>query len=176
MKTSLGLAFFGALTPPFLSFAAGRPKDDHQREVPPEIFQELRSRGCVVEKKPKNIIQGQFIRKGQTDWAALCATKKSTNLLLFPAGAKKQVAVLEAHLKGFAKWSISVTDQEELEKLKSSWGWKGPQPTEINHQGISSVVAFGEPGGRCLCCYSEQQTTHYWEQDSWLIPVTIIVN
>ena len=146
--------------------------------LPTAVIQELQSRGCKLpNKKSKGvIIHGEFFRPGQSDWAALCSTKKSTSLLVFPDGSRERVEVLETMPKRFSKWSISVVDQERLTSFKSTWNWRGPAPAEIDHQGINSFVEFGEKIDGCLYCYSAQGRTHYYSQDNWLNPVTIIIN
>ena len=145
-------------------------------EPPVSVVQKLRNRGCrVSNKKPKDIIRGEFLKPGQSDWAALCSTKKTTSLLVFPGGSTEGIAVLETNSKGFSKWSISVIGQEELKSSDPTARWKDLRSAEINHQGIRSFVEFGEPGG-CLYCYSAQDSTHYYHQDHWLIPVQIIIN
>jgi hypothetical protein len=146
------------------------------RNPPAAVAQELRSRGCKVsDKKPRNIIQGEFFRPGQSDWAALCSTKKSTGLLVFPGGSAEGVALLNTNRKGFSKWSISVIGQERLKALRSIGGWRGPEPAEIDHQAISSFVEFGDRGG-CMYCHSSQDDIHYYHKDRWLIVMTMIAN
>jgi hypothetical protein len=83
----------------------------------------------------------------------------STDLLIFPGGSAEGVEVIETNRKGFSKWSISATSLEELKSLRPHGGWSGPDPTEIDHEGIGSFVEFGEPGG-CLYCYSAQGSTN----------------
>ena len=110
------------------------------RDLPVAVAQELRSRGCRVPNKDSiNIIRGEFFKPGQVDWAALCSTKKSTSLLVFPDGSTEQIAVLQTTPKAFSKWSISVISQEQLKLSSSIGGWKGPQFTEIDHQVANSV-------------------------------------
>lgn len=61
-------------------------------------------------------------------------------------------------------------------KLKSfKAGVGGPEPADIDHDSISSVLVFGARGG-CLCCYSEQEAIHYHNQDHWFTPVKIIAD
>jgi hypothetical protein len=79
-------------------------------EPPVSVVQELQNRGCrVSNKKPKDIIRGEFLKPGQSDWAALCSTKKTTSLLVFPGGSTEGIAVLETNSKGF---SIMVDQRE----------------------------------------------------------------
>jgi hypothetical protein len=155
-----------------------RPAPSSFSDLPTAVLQELQSRGCKLpNKKSKGvIIHGQFFRPGQSDWAALCFTKKSTSLLIFPDGSRERVEALETTPRRFPKWSISVISQEQLASLKSAWGWRGPLPAEIDHQGISSFVEWGDKDARCLYCYSAEESIHYYYQDKWLQPATIIAN
>jgi hypothetical protein len=173
----LGVGVLMLLATGFWTTAAERRNQERAPdEVPAAVLQELRTRGCkLAGKKPKDIIQGEFYKQGQTDWVALCSAKDHTSLLVFPQGARERVAVLETYPKGFSKWSISTTDRGKLKSFRAAWGWKGPEPADIDHDGISSVVTFGAQGG-CLYCYSEQEAIHYHHQDHWFTPVKIIAN
>ena len=177
---TLGVAFVMAATTGVYRVEAGPPRPVHStfHDPPVVILQELRSRGCrLPDKKSKGvIIQGEFFKPGQSDWASLCSTKKDTSLLVFPDGSREGVEVLEMMPRGFSKWSISVINRERLNEIKSTWGLRGPAPTEIDHQGISSVVEFGEKGAGCFYCYSAQERAHYYDEGRWLIPVTTILN
>jgi hypothetical protein len=164
---ALGVALILTLATGARSFGA---------DPPALVVQELRSRGCKVSnKKPKNIIRGEFLNPGQFDWAALCSMKKSTSLLVFPGGSTEGIAVLETISKGFSKWSISVAGQEQLKSSEPPRGWRELPSTEIDHEGIWSFVEFGEPGA-CFSCYSAQSSLHYYHQDRWIIPVQLIAN
>jgi hypothetical protein len=126
------VAFTITLATGFRSYEAERTGHGSSilADVPGAVVQELRSRGCQIPAKaPRNIIKGEFLKLGLTDWAALCSTKKGTSLLVFPGGSREQVAVLETHARGFSKWSIATTEQEALKALKASWGWRGPDST-----------------------------------------------
>jgi hypothetical protein len=160
----------------FPTIEAERPKREPQSDVPAAVLQELRSRGCkIAEKKPKNIIYGELIKLGQTDWVALCSAESSTSLLIFPQGASEHALLLETHPKGFSNWAISTTEPEKLKALKAAWGWRGPESADIDHEGINSVVSFGHRGNG-LYRYSEQQAIHYHHQDHWFIPMQIMIN
>jgi len=155
-----------------------RPTPTTFSDLPTAVLQELQSRGCKLpNKKSKGvIIHGEFFRSEQSDWAALCFTKKSTSLLVFPYGSRERVEVLETMPTKFSKWSISVINQERLTSIKSTRLWRGPAPDEIDHQGISSFGEFGEKVDGCLYCYSAQENTHYYYEEKWLNPVTMIFN
>lgn len=145
-------------------------------DAPAAVIRELRSRGCKGPHETiENIIHGEYIKLGQTDWVALCSTKSSTQMLVFPQGKAEQIAVLETHPKGFSRWTISTIDRAMLKRMNAAWAGRGPELREVDHDGIRSVVATGEPGG-CLYCYSEEQSVHYWQQGQWLTPEQVEVN
>ena len=175
---TLGLTFVMTLTMGVCLVYAEPPQPSPSAfpSVPVAVVQELQSRGCKIPgKKSRRVIHGEFFKPGQSDWAALCSTKKSTSLIVFPDGSREQVAVIETMPRGFSKWSIFVISQEQLDSIKSTTGWTGSASNAIDHQGISSIVEFGEPG-RCVYCYSAQDTNHYYHQGSWTIPRKIVFN
>src|SRR5437773_4814742 len=62
-------------------------------ELPANLVQELQRRQCTipqeaVQKKPNNVIKGEFARPGQTDWAVLCSVKSVSTILLFWNGSE----------------------------------------------------------------------------------------
>lgn len=173
---AVGLALIMTVTVEARRVEAGPPGPT--ADFPTAVLQELQSRGCESpDKKSKGvIIHGEFFRPGQSDWAALCFTKKSTSLLVFPDGSRERAEVVETLPRTFSKWSIRVINQEQLTLLKSARGEKGPLPGKIDHQGISSFVESGDKDAKCLYCYSAQESTHYCYQDRWLQPVTMIAN
>jgi len=144
--------------------------------LPNTITQDLQSRGCKLPSiRSKSLINGEFLRPGQSDWAVLCSTKKSTSLLVYPGGSQEQVTVLQTVPRGFSKWSIGVISQERLNEFKTARTWRGPAPPEIDHQGIDSFVEFGR-SGECLYCYSAEGSIHYHHEDKWLVPLIMAVN
>ena len=61
------------------------------RELPEAVRTDLGKLGCRVPKFMKwdarhNVIQGQFFKSGQTDWAVLCQVGDKTGILLYPGG------------------------------------------------------------------------------------------
>jgi len=57
-------------------------------ELPRNIRRELERRGCTIpqvweDRKPHNVIKGEFTRKGQTDWAVLCSLNRVSSILIF---------------------------------------------------------------------------------------------
>jgi hypothetical protein len=110
VRTALSVSCVMLIAAGFPTIEAERLKREPQSDVPAAVLQELQSRGCkIAQKKPKNIIYGELVKLGQTDWVALCSAKSSTSLLVFPQGASEYVLVLETRSKGFSNWTISTT-------------------------------------------------------------------
>ena len=68
-------------------------------ELPENLVQELQRRQCTipqeaVQKKPNNIIKGEFARAGQTDWAVLCSVKGVSTILVFWNGSGNNPAAI----------------------------------------------------------------------------------
>lgn len=148
-------------------------------ELPANLMEELQRRSCRIpqahNRKLSNVIQGEFSKPGQTDWAVLCSTKKITTLLVFWNGSVEQVAEVVTRPNGFSNWSIRPVAERQFSN--TPWGWKGPKPSQIDHQGVSSWLEFGEPTpGHFSYDYSAEGTTLYYYQGRWLDAGTMIVN
>jgi hypothetical protein len=140
------------------------PADAKTRELPLSAFPELPSdvvvalqrRGCKIpqvrKRKRTNEIQGEFFQAGQTDWAVLCSTKKTTKLLVFKNGSVEHVSEITARPNGFSSWSISPVSAES---------------GQTYHPGIHSWVEYGEAGG-CLFCHSAEGEVLYYDRGEWL--------
>ncbi len=71
------------------------------RELPAVIRADMEKLGCRVPKFMKwdarhNVIQGQFLKPGQTDWAVLCTVGDKTGILLYPGGAASDLPMLRS--------------------------------------------------------------------------------
>jgi hypothetical protein len=65
------------------------------KELPADFVEKLNVRGCTVpqfdsgedaggvETEPNNVIHGEFTRRGQEDWAALCSNGKTSTIVIF---------------------------------------------------------------------------------------------
>ncbi len=71
------------------------------RELPEAVRSDLEKLGCRVPKFIKwdarhNVIQGQFFKQGQMDWAVLCQAGDKTGILLYPGGAASDLPMLRS--------------------------------------------------------------------------------
>ena len=145
-------------------------------ELPPAVLQALQTRGCripqIQRRKSNNVIQGSFIKSGQTDWAVLCTTKKLTELLVFENGSADQVVVIASFSKEFAKWSISPMAARDFPQ---EWLPKD-QSLQLDHDGIGSFAEFGYRQDGCLYCYSADGNVLYFDHGQWIKVSGVIVN
>ena len=147
------------------------------RRLPPEAFpelpnwvkKELKRRQCTVPQtfistRPHNVIQGEFARKGQKDWAVLCSTGLKSSLIVFWGGSGEEVFAFPAgpdksYLQGTGAGigysrEISAVGGEYILERHERYG--GPEPPDITHDGIN--VAFVEKASSVL----------YFEKGEWL--------
>lgn len=135
-------------------------------ELPANLVTELVRRGCTIPqevftKKPHNVIQGDFAKSGQTDWAVLCSVKGVSTILVFWNGSEKYPAQLDTladriFLQGITpdeigySRGISAVGNDFI--MRHYQADSGPKPPPIHHQGIND--AFLEKGSEVLYFYS----------------------
>ena len=71
------------------------------RELPAAIKADLDKRGCKIPRFTKwdarhNVIQGQFLKAGQRDWAVLCRHEEKSSILIYPGGATAEVQMVRS--------------------------------------------------------------------------------
>jgi hypothetical protein len=138
--------------------------------LPGNVVRELQRRGCTIPqeaytKKPHNVIRGEFLKSGQTDWAVLCSVGWSSSILVFWNGSEKNVSEIakrEDHIFlqgisadkiGFSR-GIRPVGKDFIMRHYRAYG--GPTPPPIDHQGIDD--AFIE----------KASVTHYCDGGKWL--------
>ena len=138
-------------------------------ELPRNIRRELERRGCTIpqiweERKPHNVIKGEFTHKGQIDWAVLCSLNRVSSILIFRNASEQNPSELarEADIDKLQavggnaiaySRAISRVGQEYILSHHRAYG--GPKPPTIDHQGIddafvgkASVVHYFHAGRR----------------------------
>jgi hypothetical protein len=76
---------------------------------------------------------------GQTDWAVLCSTQRSTSLLVFWNGSATSSTALAKSPDDPGRifdWFIRPVDQKFIMDHYRAYG--GPKPPPIDHEGIES--------------------------------------
>jgi hypothetical protein len=69
------------------------------RKLPKKIRYSLEARGCTIpqvygERRPHNVIRGEFLKKGQKDWAVLCSKEEISTILIFEGTSTLKVTEL----------------------------------------------------------------------------------
>jgi hypothetical protein len=126
----------------------------------PTAFQkQLEARGCRIPQveydppgKPNNVIRGEFARKGQTDWAALCSQSGKSFIIVYwskPTTCPANLATLDdsLRLQGNANGRIVYSRQltpsgrkEILEYLPTGGASSAPPDYPVlDHQGIEDA-------------------------------------
>jgi hypothetical protein len=139
-------------------------------QLPKNVLQELQRRNCTIPqvwnaRQPGNVINGEFLKKGQKDWAALCSVRLKSSILILPAGSPQTAFKLEEEedlnmLQGVGDGKIgysreiSPVDEAFIREHYQASG--GPKPPPIDHLGVND--AFAEKGSVVL----------YYYQNKWL--------
>jgi hypothetical protein len=71
------------------------------RELPALIKADLEKRGCSIPMFTRwdarhNVIQGQFLKPGQRDWAVLCRHQDKSSILIYPGSAAADVQTVRS--------------------------------------------------------------------------------
>ena len=139
-------------------------------ELPKSIRRELERRGCTIpqvwaEKKPQNVIKGEFTCKGQTDWAVLCSLNRVSTILIFRNASEQHPSELarESDIDklqgvggdaiGYSRAISPVGQQFILDQYRV---YGGPKPPTIDHQGINDAFVEKASG------------VHYFHAGKWL--------
>lgn len=158
--------------------AFGQTREDHVvrlppaafRELPANVVRELQRRGCTIPqeaeaKKPHNVIQAEFAKSGQTDWAVLCSVKGVSTILVFWNGSEKNPAAIartedRVFLQdlggpkfGYSR-AIRPVGKDLIMGHYRAYG--GPKPPLIDHQGIDDYFV------------GKASETWYFHRGKWL--------
>lgn len=134
------------------------------KTLPNNIIKVLEIRGCKIPQvysfeKPHNVIQGQFAKKGQNDWAVLCSVNSASTLLVFWGGSTQCSSEIESEeninwLQGIGDGKIgysrfiSSADKKQMQKYQEYNGESILQP--LSHEGID-VAFIGKASGVRYC-------------------------
>ena len=138
-------------------------------QLPKNVRQELERRNCTIpqvwgEHPPGNVITGEFLKKGQKDWAVLCSVRLKSSILVLPAATPQNAYTLaeEEDLNmltgvgdgkiGFSREIKPVGDASIQEHYKADGG---PKPPVIDHFGIGDSL-------------DEGSMVFYFYQNKWL--------
>jgi len=139
-------------------------------QLPKTVREELERRNCTIPQvwgahQPVNVIYGEFLKKGQKDWAVLCSVRLKSSILVLPEKSPQTAFKLEEEEDlnmlqgigdgkiGYSREIMPVGEAFIREHYKDNGG---PKPPPIDHLGIND--AFAEKGSVVL----------YYYQNKWL--------
>src|SRR6266852_4056606 len=116
-------------------------------ELPANIRRELKCRGCAIpqvrgDEKPQNVIEGEFTRKGQTDWAVLCSVNRVSTILVFRNASERNpselareddIDTLQAVGGDAIAYSRAISRVGREYILSHYRAYGGPKPPTIDH-------------------------------------------
>jgi hypothetical protein len=140
------------------------------RQLPKAVMQELERRNCTIPQvwnayQPGNVIYGEFLKKGQKDWAVLCSVRLQSSILVLPAASpqtafkiaeEEDLNMLQGVGDGKIGYSREITPVGEAFIRQHDEANGGPKPPPIDHLGIND--AFVEKGS----------VVFYYYQNKWL--------
>ena len=141
------------------------------KQLPRIVVSYLNRRGCTVPQsfvhhRPHNVITGEFRRRGETGWAALCSRRGESAILVFRQGhaipwAEIAAAPDEHYLQiiggggriGYSRLIDTVGRRYILQHYR--W-YGGPTPPSLDHHGIDNGFA------------EKASTVLYYSNGKWL--------
>lgn len=147
-----------------------RLRVENYPELPPSVVAALQDRRCTIpqpnQRGPKrNVIQGEFFRRGQKGWAVLCSSGGKSSILVFRDSydrSPEQIAestdkrfIIDGSQGGkIYSREISAVGQEFV--LRHHLVYGGPKPPPIDHDCIDD--AFLEKASITWC----------WHEGDWV--------
>jgi hypothetical protein len=128
------------------------------RALPAGIVTELNRRACSIPQvsiegyetgKPHNVVSGEFARKGQKDWAALCSRGGQTAIHIFWGRPTKCASIIGAAEDEAGRY-LGVADAKYIRVHYEAYG--GPElPPLLDHLGLND--GFAETASQVWYCY-----------------------
>jgi hypothetical protein len=122
------------------------------RDLPPAVAQVLEGRHCTIPQTSQtainNVIRGEFFRKGEAGWAALCSAGGKTALLAFrnygdttpdTILSNEDKDYLQGTGEGKIEYSRQITGVGRDFIMGHYRAYGGPEPPPIDHQGIDDA-------------------------------------
>jgi hypothetical protein len=122
-------------------------------ELPGNLMTALQRRGCSIPQVPmmdgrNNIVKGELLKPGQTDWAALCSVGGVSSILVFWNGSETNPAEIAKRkdtdrLQSWTgdrivfSWAIAPVGRQYILEHYRAYG--GEKPPPIDHQGINDI-------------------------------------
>jgi hypothetical protein len=140
-------------------------------ELPPYIAAQLDERGCMIPQtyqahRPENVIHASLERAGSSDWAILCSSDGTVQLMVFFGSSPKEPSVLEKEpetarmethdrsgVLGFA-WGIDPASPRRVREAQSEMKH---HPPLLDHDALADV-------------FVEKSTVyHFFTKNAWKV-------
>jgi hypothetical protein len=139
------------------------------KQAPNWVIDDLTVRGCAIPqpfyaREPSNLIRGQFARRGEWDWAAICSKGGKSQLIVLWAGPPAcpshvggkigDAGRLEGEGSGEIGYDLSIVRIGPEQIRKDIRDWREPSRErivkEIAHDGIELPSGKGDDIEYCL--------------------------
>ncbi len=137
--------------------------------VPKTIISTLKELRCRIPqpwdtRKPHNLIRGQFMEVGRTQWAALCSRNRSSAIIVINENGQIRSELesvpdrlfLQGIGEGKVGYSRGLSPVGADFILSCYQAYGGQKPPPINHQGIDDAFR------------GKYSTVHYFHEGEWL--------
>lgn len=138
-------------------------------DLPDAVAETLTQRGCLIPQtyqahRPENVIHASFDRAGSSDWAALCSTHGSVELLVFFArkpgkamtvASASELERIQRHdssgVYGF-DWGIDAISPKQVREAQSALE---RHPPAVDHDGLADTVL------------NQKTIYHFYAHEEW---------
>ena len=126
--------------------------------LPARIVKELDRRGCTIPQvtvegldtnKPHNVVEGEFARKGQKDWAVLCSRGGRSAIRIFWGGSGKCPRTIGSEPDNAERY-LGTANAKYITEHYEHYGGTKPPP-RLLHQGLND--GFAEKASQVWYCY-----------------------
>jgi hypothetical protein len=124
-------------------------------ELPKAVAVDLVRRGCTIvpdraRRDGRNVLHGEFVRAGQTDWAVLCRHGDRASLIVYWAGKSDNLEVLNTMPAGLGNdpegaRTIGVADPDRIQRYatRHTGETHSEMMLQFSHSGIEDAVGMG---------------------------------
>lgn len=154
--------------------AIRRLKPEEFIEAPAKFRAELESKKCLIPQpydhssgQKANMITGEFSKKGQKDWAALCSRDGKSSIIIYWGGKSScSDSIAESTDKGYLQgtgngigYSRQLVPDNVVQPVVRTEEERARMP-KIDHQGIQDIFV------------NKAAITHYCRDGNWLEVIT----
>jgi hypothetical protein len=139
-------------------------------ELPSGVVAVVHSRHCTIPQPIKdgtarNVIRGEFFRKGQKGWAVVCSSGGKSSILVFRNNndpRPDEIAEFPDNQFLIDTWQGGTVYSREISPVNKRFilrhyrAYDGPRPAPIDHNGIDDAIL------------EKASITWYWHDGKWM--------